>query len=154
MQRQHLLGGRLCRHHGDAATVVGEQPQDVALDAEVVGDDVQALAADAPSGRLEAPVRAFVPLIDALGRDDLGEVHALQAGKLARRMHGRRRVDFLAGHDAAGQGALLAQDAGQPAGVDVGDRDDLAALQETLQGLRGAPVRVSRGRSRMMSPAA
>ena len=37
------LGGGLRRHHRHAAAAVGEHAQDVALDAEVVGDDVQAL---------------------------------------------------------------------------------------------------------------
>ena len=49
-------------------------------------------------------------------------------------------VGFLARHDAAGQRALLAQDARELARVDVRDRDDLAALQEALQRLGGAPV--------------
>ncbi len=48
LQRQHVFRGRLRRHHGHAAAVRGELAQDVALDAEIVGDDVE------PSGRLRA----------------------------------------------------------------------------------------------------
>ena len=39
--------------------------------------------------------------------------------------HGGGRVDLLAGHDAAGLRALLAQDARELARVDAGDGDDL-----------------------------
>ena len=55
LQRQHLVGRRLRRHHGHAAAVVGEQAQDVALDAEVVGDHVQALARAGAAGPARAP---------------------------------------------------------------------------------------------------
>ena len=42
IHRKYLICRRLCRHHRHAAAVLGEDAQNVALDAEVVGDDVQA----------------------------------------------------------------------------------------------------------------
>ena len=76
---------RLRRHHRHAAAVVGEQPQDVALDAEVVGHDVQALAG--PRGAAAARAPSSCPRSTGrlrLRRDDLGEVHALEARERAR----------------------------------------------------------------------
>ena len=40
LERQHLLGGRGRRHDGHLAAGLREEPQDVALDAVVDGDDV------------------------------------------------------------------------------------------------------------------
>jgi hypothetical protein len=40
--RQHVGRRRLGRHHGQLAAALGEHAQDVALDAEIVGDDVEA----------------------------------------------------------------------------------------------------------------
>src|SRR2546421_5145918 len=38
-ERLHFLRARLRRHDGHAAAEVGEQPQDIALDAEIVGHE-------------------------------------------------------------------------------------------------------------------
>jgi hypothetical protein len=53
----------------------------------------------------------------------------------------RRLVALGAGEDGAVLGALLAQDAGQLAGVDAGDGDDVFGLQVIGQRLGGAEVR-------------
>jgi hypothetical protein len=47
IQRQHVAGGSGRRHHREPASLVGQQPQDVALDAVVIGDHVQPLPARA-----------------------------------------------------------------------------------------------------------
>ena len=123
--------------------MVGEQAQDVALDAEIVGDDVQALAGATARALLERPVRALVPLVGAVGADDLGEVHALESRKALRGLD--RQVGTRGGitaRDAAGLRALLAQDAGELARVDLGDRDRVAAAQEVGQRLGCAPARM------------
>ena len=61
-QLQHFVRAGLRGHHRHAAAVIGEQAQDVALDAEVVGDDVQALLrADRRALRV-LPDAALVPL--------------------------------------------------------------------------------------------
>ena len=55
-------------------------------------------------------------------------------------MHGHIRIDVVAGHDAAGLRALLAQQARQPAGVDAGDGHDAAALEILRQRQVRSPV--------------
>ena len=57
-QRQHLGGRRLRRHHGDAATAAGQHAQDVALDAEVVGHDVEAWLGQRAVAAGPAPIRS------------------------------------------------------------------------------------------------
>src|SRR5690606_1845381 len=81
---EHFACARLGRHDRDAATVIGEQPQDVALDSEVICDDVQPLLRADVRAPGVLPDAALVPLIRPLGRDDPGEVHPLQPRKLAR----------------------------------------------------------------------
>src|SRR5436309_1959935 len=41
LESQCLGGGRRRRNHGDAAATLGQQPQDIALYPEVVGDDME-----------------------------------------------------------------------------------------------------------------
>ncbi len=45
VEREHLGGGRAGRHHRHAAALVGHQAQDVALHAEIVGDNMQGMGA-------------------------------------------------------------------------------------------------------------
>ena len=137
---QDLGGGRRRRHHRDAAAEACERAQDVALDAEVVGDHVQTLRRVRQARLAAVPGEGLVPLVAALGRNDLRQVHALQAREHFRRADRRRRIGRLAGHDAAGLGALVAQDPRQAAGVEVGDRHDLAAHQEVAQRLGRPPA--------------
>jgi hypothetical protein len=60
--------------------------------------------------------------------DDLGEVHAREAGEGARLGHGSLGVERLPRRIRCSRlRTLLAQHAGQLAGVDAGDRDDLLA---------------------------
>ena len=79
-------------------------------------------------------------MIGALDGHRFRKVHALQARKLARRFHRRGLIDLLAGHDAGGLRAALAQRARQLARVDSGDRHQAAALEEGAQRLDGAPI--------------
>ena len=139
-ERQSLLGAGLRRHDGHAATKVRQQAQDVALDAEVVGHDVQPLVRADGCARALRPDTSLVPLEVALGGNDLGEVHALQARELARGLYRRAGVDLLARHDAAGLCAGLTQDACQAPRIDSRDRHDASALQELAERLVGAPV--------------
>src|SRR5262249_36949161 len=115
---EHFARARLSGNDRDAAAVVREEPQDVALYAEVVRDHVQALRGtdQRPLGVL--PDAPLVPLERPLGAHDLGEVHALQAGKLRGSLDRGVRVHRIAGHDASGLRALLSQNARELACVD------------------------------------
>ncbi len=87
------------------------------------------------------PDGALIPLEAALRSDDLREVHALEAGELAREFYRRRLIDrLLAGHDAASLRALLPQNPRELARVDVGNRDDLAALEKVGERFVSAPI--------------
>ncbi|EIL99181.1 putative thioesterase [Rhodanobacter thiooxydans LCS2] len=136
---EHLGGGRLRRHHGDLAALLGEQAQDVELGAEVVGDHLETHRGLVERGAVEV-VRALLPHVRRGSADHLGQVHAVQAGKRAGLGQRSIRVDLLTGHDAAGECTLVAQDAGQPAGIDAGDRDRAVALQVVGQAFSAAPA--------------
>ena len=142
-QRHDIRSRGLRRHDRHAAAVVGEQAQDVALDAEVVGHDVQALAGPATRTLFQRPVRALVPLVGTVGADDPGKVHALQTReapcRLDREVGAQRGI---AAGDAAGLRTFFAQDARQLAGVDLGDGNRIPATQELRQGFGGAPAGV------------
>ena len=77
---------------------------------------------------LEGP-GALDPLVGRPGADHAGQVHPGESRKFACLRHGGFGIDILAGHQTAGLGPLLAQDAGQPTGVDVGDRHHVPRLQ-------------------------
>ncbi|MCY1292362.1 hypothetical protein D9M70_415830 [compost metagenome] len=83
---------------------------------------------------------AGAPLVALGGADHLGQVHAFQAGEAARQLQGLFLGGVVAGEDAAVLRALLAQDAGQPAGIDAGDGDGAVFLQVVGQRLLVAPV--------------
>src|SRR5581483_9188577 len=139
-QRYDLIRARLGRHYGHAAAVVGEDPQDVALDPKVIRDYVESLVRADGRTSILGPCAALVPLEAALRRDHLREVHALQTRKLTRRLHGGRLVHLLARHDAAGLRALLAQHAREPPRVDSGDGNNTPALEELRQRVAAAPA--------------
>lgn len=133
IQGNDLFRAGLRGHHGDAATIVGEDSEDVAFDTEVISRDVHPLVRADRRARIFRPDAAFIPLEAALRGDDLGQIHALQTWKLARQLDGGGLIHFLAGHDAAGLRTLLAQNACQLARVHAGDRDDLAAFEKFRQ---------------------
>ena len=151
------LGRRLRRNDGHAAAMVGEQPQDVALDAEVVRDDVQPLARARACGPCSSC--QFVPSFhwyDALGRHDLGEIHALEPGELA----GRVRPQSVAPLSRR----VMMQPACAPFSrrMRVSLRVSISAIATTLPPLQEALPATRRrasssarsGRSRMIRPAA
>src|SRR5690606_8647697 len=124
--------------HRHLAAAIDEHAQDVALHAVVVGRHVILGLGELPVALTQFPA-ALGPFVGFVGGNDLGEVHAGEAGKFARL--GQRLVHIdAAGHDAAGLRALLAQDARQFAGVDVGDADYTAGTQIVGQRLLGTPV--------------
>ncbi len=138
IERQRFGRAGPGRQHRHLAAALGEHAQDIGLDAEIVGDDVKARRVLAAVATAQAPF-GLAPLVALLDRDDLGQVHAGQAGEAA------RQRDRLVGAGADGDGAVLgplgAQDAGQLAGVDAGDGHDALLLQAVRQRLGRAEVR-------------
>ena len=116
------------------AAALGQHAQDVVLDAEVVGDDVERASPGlAGSPRPSAHV-AVGPLVRraCTSRPSPGRARPSPATARACAIASstsRRRP--RAGDDAAVLRALLAQEAREPARVDVGDADDARARRGT-----------------------
>jgi hypothetical protein len=111
---------------------VRQQAQNIALDAEVVRNDVVRRNAAAQYAGLAAEGRSLAPLVGHVRRDELRQVHAGNTGKLPRVLDGGGLRD-IAGHDASRLRAFLANDSRQLAGIDIGDCDRLALPQEIAQ---------------------
>jgi len=125
---QDLPGRRLRRHHGQAATQIGEDAQDIALDAVVIGNHAPgSFSLRRPPG-FPGP-GPFLPVIGGFGTDPVREAGALEPGKRAGRRYGLFRVRAAAGNNAAVLGALVAQQAGQAPGIDAGDGNEILCLQ-------------------------
>ena len=135
---QHLGRRRLCRHDGNAAATLGQHAQDIALDAKIVGNDVEL----GFRHRLKAGQRPFplAPLVGRLDGDDLRQIHAGKTGEGFCFSNGLGLIN-RSGHDATGLGALFAQHAGQRTGIDAGDGNDAMLLEIVRQGVGHAPVR-------------
>ena len=147
LARQHLLGGRRRRHHRELAAGGGELAQDVALQAVVDGDDMEAWAGLLPIAFVPPPL-GLVPAIALAARHILGEVepdHAGEGGELALQ---RRKIELAVRRvrDHRVRHALLADQRGQRARVDAGDGDDAARLQPVVELLRRAVVGGARDR--------
>ncbi len=117
---EHVLGRRRCRDDRDPAVMLGQKPQDVSLDAEIVRNHVVTGQPFAGKGIRCRPVRAGIPLIGRLGRHDLGKVHPGEAGETVSILDRLGLVD-ISGHDAAGLRTFFAEDPGQFARIDLGD---------------------------------
>jgi len=79
--------------------------------------------------RLASEGCAQAPLVRLTRRHESGEIHARDAGKLAGVFDSC--IDrLLAGHDAAGLCAFVANNAGQLARVDLRNSDRVALLQK------------------------
>src|SRR5690606_23586872 len=142
IELEHFFGGRLGRHQRDAAATVGHQAQDVVLDAEVVGHDVEAVLRGLAIALPQLP-GAFRPVLLRLDGHHLGQVDAGHAGVAARQLDGA--VGVIAREDAGALRTRLAQDAGKLAGVDVGDGHHALGCQVFGQRLTGTEVRNARG---------
>ena len=128
LERQHVVGRRAGRHHGDRAER-GEQLHHGRLDAEVVRHDPQA------AGRAVArpPMHARVAR-----RDTRHQVQAVGAEGGGR---GGAQLGFGSRAEGARDRTGPADMARQSPGVDAGQRRNAVAAQEGLEGLGGAPVR-------------
>src|SRR6185503_19080936 len=125
LHAQDVARGRLRRDHGHARAALGDQPQDVVLDAVVVSDDVEARVFQlaVAGAQFPAPLGPFVRLV---GGHHLGEVHAGEAGERLRLRE--RLLDVDISGQAAVLRALLPQDARQLAGIQLGDAYHLVFL--------------------------
>src|SRR3546814_9246937 len=94
---------------------------------------------------------AVAPRIRGARADFLRQVHAAEAGELARGFDCLVGVD-LAGHQRTVLGTAVAQQAGQLAGVDVGDGDDAARAQPLRQRTLAAPAAGPRSEEPTSSP--
>ena len=100
--------------------MLGEDAEDVALDAEIIGYDVELGLLDVVVALSELP-GADVPLIGLVGRNDGGKIHSLESGELAGLLQCLLLRGVLACYEAAPLRALGAEDAGQLSGVDLAD---------------------------------
>ena len=123
-----VLCGSGCRNNCETAAVLRENTEDVALDAEIIGYDVELGLLDVVVALAELP-GADVPLIGLGGRDYGGKIHSLESRELARLLQGLLLGRVLAGDQAAPLRALGAENAGQLSGVDVADGDYAVLLQ-------------------------
>ena len=87
-----------------------------------------------------APERPFglAPVIRLRRAHHLGQIHAGQPRKTARRGNGRLRIErtaFGRGHDAARLRALFSQHPGEPAGVDPGNGDNVLGAKKSVESL-------------------
>ncbi len=139
---QHILGCRGGRYDGDARALFGELAQDVALGAEIDGDDVEVRLLELAVAFGAAP-RGLVPVVGLRRSHFLGEVEALEAGEGLELSDHRRLVEMARWimRDDAVRHAVLADAGGQSAGVDTGDADDVALLEPSIEPLDGAIVR-------------
>jgi hypothetical protein len=86
---------------------------------------------------------AFRPRKGGRRTHHLGEVHAGQPGKSARRSQCFIHIR-LAGDEGAGLGAAIAQDAGELAGVDAGNRHHAVLAQVIRQAFTRPPAGMQR----------
>ena len=145
LHRQDVFGRGGRRHHRDLAAVAGEQPQDVALDAVVDGDDVE-LGLGLPAKAFFPGPRRFVPGEALAGGDHRHQVHAFEAGPFARFFLQAVQVELavLGVRDHRVGHALAADQRGQRPGIDAGEADDAARLQPVVEMAGGAVVRRDR----------
>ncbi len=125
----------MCRglrgHHRHAGVAVGEAPQDVVFDAEIVGDDMKARLARRCVPRAERP-SARRPFVGLRAADDLREIepgHRRGAACARQRIGDVGVADRRRRAHAAVLCATLAQDPGELSGVDAGDADDVVGRE-------------------------
>ena len=141
----HLLRRGLRRNDRDLAAAFGQHAQDVLLHAVVERDDVVLRLALLAVAGAQAPF-ALRPVVGLVHGDDLGQVQAahrwrgLGRGNRLLDQGGRDLLALGQADDAAVLRAVGAQQAREPARIDVGDGDGVLAAQVLRQRLRGAEV--------------
>ena len=131
IERQHVRGGGLRRHHRQAAAAVNQHAQDVAFRAEVICHNVERQLAFRFRFRQVARQgpAALRPAIGFCGGHFLRQVHAVQAWERFRFFQRQLGIRAVARDDAAVLRPFLTQQTRQLAGIDIGNRHDVMALQ-------------------------
>mmetsp|Transcript_53303 Transcript_53303/g.125259 ORF Transcript_53303/g.125259 Transcript_53303/m.125259 type:complete len:315 (-) Transcript_53303:5901-6845(-) len=145
LQPEDFAGRRLGGHDGHLAAALGQHAQDVVLDPEVVGHDVELRRGLRAVAAAELPF-GLRPGLHLGTADDLGKVETSHRGRSLR--SGQRLIDVGLGHgfsrrqsqDAAVLGAGGAQHAGQAPGVQAGDGHRALFAQIGIQRLARAEV--------------
>ena len=137
-QRQYFACRSLRRHDRDSAGATREHAQDIALHAVVVGDNVMFRRRRRRESLTERPF-GLIPRIRFVATYDFREVHAGQTGKCARLLE-RKGLVYASTHQAAALRALVAQNAGQLARIDAGNRRDIVLAQILGQSLGHAEI--------------
>ena len=137
--RQRLGCRRLRRHDDHFAAAIDEHAQDVALYAEVVGDDPEPTVQRREGATVQIVTADIEPVVLRCA-DDFRQIHALQPRERTRRGDRPFIAHAGAGGDAAALRARIAQDARQPARIDAGDRDDIVTAQVGAKRFLRPPV--------------
>src|ERR1019366_1223865 len=141
LQRQHVLRRRLRRDYRHLAAFSPQLAQDVLLDAEVIGDYVEARWLIFYADDFVGQVRALtgLPHVGVVGRDDLCEILAIHFRDGAR-LHDELVRIVLERRDHAAHHAIGPQVAYQRPRVDLGEHRDSKLLHELIRDLLRAPV--------------
>ncbi len=151
LEGEHFLRRGVRAHDGDVEAGAAQAAQDVALDAEVVGDDAVlhgrqfGVEGEVADGLVrQFPVAGFAFPVVVLRRGDFrDEVAAAHGGGGAGALDGFALRQL--GGEAGALGAVGAQQAGELAGVDAFDAGDAVAGEPVAEGFLGAPVGMEPG---------
>src|SRR5208282_5391533 len=142
LQRQHVLRRGLRWDYRHLAALSAQLAHDVLLDAEVIGDYVEARRLVFDSDYFVGQVRALacLPHVGVVGGDDLGEILAVHFWDRSRL--GDEFVGIVfEGRDHAAHHAIGPQVADQRPRVDLGEHWDPELFHELVGDLLRAPVR-------------
>ena len=128
---QHVFGRGLRRHHRQAAAAVHQHAQDVAFRAEVIRHNVERQLAFRFRFRQVArqSPAALRPAVGFCGGHFLRQIHAVQTRERFRFLQRQLSIRAVARDDAAVLRPFLTQQTRQLAGIDIGNRHDVMALQ-------------------------
>ena len=131
----------MCGNHRDFAALAAQLTQDVLLDSEVVGDDVELLRFVLHPNNGNRLVRAFaeLPYIRMFGAHDFGEIGPIHFGYRARLGDELFRVGFKGG-DHSAHHPVVAQVAHQGARVDIRQHRNFGMFQVFFGNLLRAPI--------------
>ena len=143
IQCQDDVRGRLRRDHCHSAIALSNHAKNVALDPEIVGDNVERFFKSCGLVAAFPLPDTFAPFIGLLDAYFLRQVHALETRESARFFQSTGCAELLKGiarQQTTIQRPLVAQESRQTARVDVRDRDNIVRTQKVFEGLLVTPV--------------